>query len=32
VDVYIAIELLGHTISLLGHIVLAPQAIVFLYK
>jgi len=32
VDVHIAIELLSHTISLLGHIVFAPQVIVFLYK
>jgi len=27
VEVHIAIELMGHTISLLGHIVLAPQVI-----
>jgi len=32
VDVHIAIGLLGHTISLLGYIVLALQVIVFLYK
>ena len=32
VDVHIAIGLLDHIVSLLGHIVLAPQVIVFLYK
>jgi len=31
VDVHIAIKLLGHTISLLGHIVLAPQVIVLYF-